>query len=100
MNKNLEEISDGKRYGLNDMLRAACNDCSGCSSCLSLIHILISFAESSFFSPLLRATKAEMATFKAKNRASPNSFGLNVAISALVARRRGEKKLDSANRCV
>ena len=26
----------------------------------------ISFAESSFFSPLLRATKAEIATFKAK----------------------------------
>ena len=33
MNKNLEEISDGKRYGLNDMVRAACNDCAGCSSC-------------------------------------------------------------------
>ena len=32
MNKNLEEISDGKRYGLNDMVRAACNDCAGCSS--------------------------------------------------------------------
>ena len=33
MNKSLEEISDGKRYGLNDMVRAACNDCAGCSSC-------------------------------------------------------------------
>lgn len=33
MNRNLEEISDGKRYGLNDMVRAACNDCAGCSSC-------------------------------------------------------------------
>lgn len=33
MNKNLEEISDGKRYGLNDMVRAACNNCAGCSSC-------------------------------------------------------------------
>ena len=33
MIKNLEEISDGKRYGLNDMVRAACNDCAGCSSC-------------------------------------------------------------------
>lgn len=33
MNKNLNEISDGKRYGLNDMVRAACNDCAGCSFC-------------------------------------------------------------------
>lgn len=29
----LEEISDGKLYGLNDMVRADCNDCRGCSSC-------------------------------------------------------------------
>lgn len=33
MNKNLEEISDGKVYGLQDMVRAACNDCEGCHSC-------------------------------------------------------------------
>ncbi len=33
MNKNLNEISDGKCYGLNDMVRAACNDCAGCSFC-------------------------------------------------------------------
>ncbi|MBR5565100.1 MAG: YkgJ family cysteine cluster protein [Roseburia sp.] len=33
MNKNLEEISDGKIYGLQDMVRAACNDCKGCHSC-------------------------------------------------------------------
>lgn len=33
MNKNLEEISDGKIYGLQDMVRAACNDCEGCHSC-------------------------------------------------------------------
>lgn len=33
MIKNLDEISDGKRYGLNDMVRAACNDCAECSSC-------------------------------------------------------------------
>lgn len=33
MNRNLEEISDGKIYGLNDMVRAACNDCAGCHSC-------------------------------------------------------------------
>lgn len=33
MNKNLEEISDGKVYGLHDMVRAACNDCEGCHAC-------------------------------------------------------------------
>lgn len=30
---SLEEISDGKLYGLNDMVRADCKDCEGCSSC-------------------------------------------------------------------
>lgn len=29
----LEEISDGKRYGLNDMVKAGCSDCKGCSDC-------------------------------------------------------------------
>lgn len=33
MNKNLDEISDGKRYGLHDMVRAACHDCAGCHAC-------------------------------------------------------------------
>lgn len=30
---SLEEISDGKLYGLNDMVRAGCDACSGCSAC-------------------------------------------------------------------
>lgn len=30
---SLEEISDGKLYGLNDMVKADCNDCRGCFSC-------------------------------------------------------------------
>lgn len=30
---SLEEISDGKLYGLNDMVKADCYDCKGCSSC-------------------------------------------------------------------
>lgn len=30
---SFEEISDGKRYGLNDMVRADCGDCRGCSAC-------------------------------------------------------------------
>ena len=32
-NVSLEEISDGKLYGLNDMAKLGCNDCAGCSSC-------------------------------------------------------------------
>lgn len=45
----------------------------------------ISFAESCFFSPLLRATRAEIATFNAKKRASPNSFGCVVSPTAATA---------------
>ena len=30
---SLEEISDGKRYGLNDMVRADSGGCRGCSAC-------------------------------------------------------------------
>lgn len=30
---SLDEISDGKLYGLNDMVKANCNDCQGCSAC-------------------------------------------------------------------
>lgn len=29
----LEDISDGKLYELNDMVRADCKDCKGCSAC-------------------------------------------------------------------
>ncbi len=34
-NVSLEEISDGKLYGLNDMAKLGCNDCDGCFSCCS-----------------------------------------------------------------
>lgn len=30
---NLEEISDGRLYDCNDMVKADCNDCQGCSDC-------------------------------------------------------------------
>ena len=29
----LEEISDGKLYGLQDMVKVGCQDCAGCSAC-------------------------------------------------------------------
>lgn len=30
---NMDEISDGRRYGLNDMPKVDCHDCEGCSKC-------------------------------------------------------------------
>lgn len=33
MNEDLLNISDGKLYGLNDMVKVGCHDCAGCSSC-------------------------------------------------------------------
>lgn len=33
MEVNLQDISDGKLYGLNDMVKVGCHDCAGCSSC-------------------------------------------------------------------
>lgn len=32
-NVSLEEISDGKLYDLNDLVKADCHDCLGCSAC-------------------------------------------------------------------
>lgn len=32
-NVSLNDISDGRLYGLNDMVRADCNDCMGCHAC-------------------------------------------------------------------
>lgn len=32
-NVRMDEISDGRLYGLNDMVKADCRDCVGCSAC-------------------------------------------------------------------
>lgn len=32
-NVSMEEISDGRLYGLNDLVKADCGDCRGCSRC-------------------------------------------------------------------
>ena len=32
-NIDLKEISDGKKYGVNDMVKADCQGCQGCSAC-------------------------------------------------------------------
>lgn len=33
MEVNLQDISDGKLYSLNDMVKVGCHDCAGCSEC-------------------------------------------------------------------
>lgn len=38
---NISEISDGKKYHINDMVKIACNDCEGCSSCCEHMDKLI-----------------------------------------------------------
>ena len=38
MLQDLQEISDGKIYGCNDMVRAACGDCAGCHACCCLLY--------------------------------------------------------------
>ena len=30
---SMEEISDGRLYGADDMVRAGCGGCEGCSAC-------------------------------------------------------------------
>lgn len=32
-NIDINEITDGKRYGLHDLVKVGCNDCEGCSAC-------------------------------------------------------------------
>ena len=34
-NIRLEDISDGKLYTANDLVKADCHDCEGCSACCS-----------------------------------------------------------------
>lgn len=34
-NVDMNQISDGKLYGINDMVKAGCDGCNGCSACCS-----------------------------------------------------------------
>ena len=38
--QTLEEISDGKLYDSNDMVKADCHDCEGCCDCCQGMEIL------------------------------------------------------------
>ena len=40
-NVDINEISDGKKYTINDMAKIGCNDCSGCSKCCENMKGLI-----------------------------------------------------------
>lgn len=57
---SLEEISDGKVYGLNDMVRADCQSCKGCSDCCK------GMGKSIILDPydVYRITKAEGVSFE------------------------------------
>ena len=58
---NFEEISDGKLYTANDMVKAGCGDCSGCSACCE------SMADTIILDPLdiFRLTSHLSCTFEA-----------------------------------
>mgnify|MGYP003376765255 CR=1 FL=1 len=30
---DMKQVSDGKLYGANDLVKVGCNDCQGCSDC-------------------------------------------------------------------
>lgn len=61
MLQDLHEISDGKIYGINDMVRAACRDCEGCHACCEQM------GDSIVLDPLdvFRLTKATGKNFEA-----------------------------------
>lgn len=40
-NGTLEEISDGRLYKLNDLVKVGCHDCEGCSACCHNMEALI-----------------------------------------------------------
>ncbi len=41
---SMEEISDGRLYGVNDMVKADCHDCVGCSKCChDMVNTIILF---------------------------------------------------------
>ena len=56
----LQEISDGKLYGVNDLVKADCGDCEGCSACCR------GMGESIILDPLdvSRLTKGLKTTFE------------------------------------
>ena len=67
---DIKEISDGKLYDLNDMVKADCKDCEGCSACCK------GMGNSIVLDPLdvFRLTKGLNCTFEAliQNQAELN----------------------------
>lgn len=50
-NVEIDKISDGKRYGANDLVKVGCDDCRGCSACCN------GMGDSILSSPVLRSGK-------------------------------------------
>lgn len=95
---DIKEISDGKLYDLNDMVKADCKDCEGCSACCK------GMGNSIVLDPLdvFRLTKGLNCTFEALIQ---NQAELNVVDGiVLPSIRMGEKGeacgfLDPQGRC-
>lgn len=97
-NINLDEISDGKLYGANDMVRADCGNCEGCWACCE------GMGKSIILDPLdvYRLTRNEGMTFE-QLMADKIELGVVDSIILPNLRMTGEKEqcvfLDSAGRC-
>ncbi|MGN0161711.1 MAG: YkgJ family cysteine cluster protein [Lachnospiraceae bacterium] len=71
-NVSMEEISDGKFYGLNDLVKAGCGDCKGCSACCrgmgnsivldpwDIDHLTKALGKNSALESLMAAGKVEL----------------------------------------
>ncbi len=57
---NLEDISDGRRYSSNDLVKLGCNECEGCSHCCRGMDDTISL-DPYDICMLMKATEKEMA---------------------------------------
>ena len=51
---DLDEISDGKIYQLQDMAKLGCQDCNGCSSCCQGMGNSITLDPYDYYRPLTK----------------------------------------------
>lgn len=95
---DIKEISDGKLYDLNDMVKADCKDCEGCSACCK------GMGNSIVLDPLdvFRLTKGLNCTFEAliQNQAELNVVD-GIVLPGIRMGQEGEacRFLDAQGRC-
>lgn len=95
---DIKEVSDGKLYDLNDMVKADCKDCEGCSACCK------GMGNSIVLDPLdvFRLTKGLNCTFEAliQNQAELNVVD-GIVLPSIRMREEGETCgfLDPQGRC-